>query len=349
MISELTPVKVDPTTAGDDFWRRFHALRRIRQAEMFPDDPLKPDEVVEIHMKHPDSFDLREYFEISQDGVMISSFSGDTVTPASPEYETNKHLYWADAYVRPEYRRKGVASLWLGVLARQMDEHGCTLVGTTARDDGAEAFLRWLGAEAKLAELESRLDLTKLDWELVERWVREGQERSPQTRLEIYDGGVPEELLEDFSVQRSALLNTIPFDDLDVGKIVITPDRVREWQAKARLMGIVEHNVLTREADGTISGMTDIEWSPHGRTLIYQQFTGVLPSARGRGIGKWIKAAMLLHVRKLYPDALWIATDNANSNGPMLNINRRLGFKPYRRAVEYQMSREQLEAKIRTL
>jgi GNAT superfamily N-acetyltransferase len=349
MISELQPVKLDPPTADRDVWNRFHELRRIRQAEMWPDDPLRPDEVVETHMTHPDSFDMREYFEMSHDGVMVSTFYGETVTAQNPEYETNKHLYWADAYVHPEYRRRGVATRWLAVLAQQMDAHGCTVVGLTAHHDEAKAFLSWLGAEVKLEELESRLDLGQVDWAMMERWVRDGQDRSPQTRLEIYEGALPEAMLEDFAVQRSTMLNTIPVDDLDIGLIVITPEKVREWQEKARLMGVVEHEVLTREPDGTISGMTDVEWAPYSRTLIRQQFTGVLPSARGRGIGKWIKAAMLLHLHELYPDARWITTDNANSNAPMLKINRAMGFKPYRGSVEYQMTREQLEAKIRTL
>ena len=49
---------------------------------------------------------------------------------------------------------------------------------------------------------------------------------------------------------------------------------------------------------------------------------------------------------ELYPDARWIVTENAHSNGPMLNINRTMGFKAYRTAVEYQMTREQLEARL---
>ena len=349
MISELVPVKVDPMTADRSFWKRFHELRRIRHAEQRPDDPLRPDDVIETHMKTPDSFDMREYFEISRDGVMISYFSGETVTEHNPEYATNKHLYWADAYVRPDHRRKRVATLWLKVIADEMDRHGNTTVGMTAVSDDARAFLGWLGAEVKLEELESRIDLTRVDWSMLERWVREGQERSPQTRLEIYDGGLPKELWPDFAKQRSALLNTIPFDDLDVGDIIITPERIGEWQDKAKRMGVVEHEVLTREPDGTISGMTDVEWTPYGRTVIQQQFTGVLPSARGRGIGKWIKAAMLLHIRELHPDARWVSTENAESNGPMLSINRAMGFKPYRKSTEYQMSREKLAEKIRSL
>ena len=212
--------------------------------------------------------------------------------------------------------------------------------------DSGHGFMKWLGAEPKLTEIESRLKLSEVDWAMLESWVEEGQRRSAQTKLEIYDGDLPEAMWPEFAVQRSALLNTIPFEGLDVGKIVVTPERMKEWYAHAALAKEVVHNVMTREPDGVISGMTDVTWAPHRRTLIYQQFTGVLPSARGRGIGKWIKAAMLLHVRELYPDAEWVVTDNAHSNAPMLKINRTMGFKPYRTGVEYQMTREQIGARI---
>jgi len=349
MISELTPVRVEPGSADASYWKRFHELRRLRHAELWPEDPFRPDDVIEALMKRGDPFESHEYFEIVRNGAMVSWFHGETVTAANPEYATNKHLYWADAYVRPDQRRKGVGSRWLNVLAKDMDEHGCTVVGFNAEHPEGHAFLAWLGAKPKLTEIESRLEMAGVDWPMLERWVHEGQKKSPETRLEIYDGPLPEEMWADFAAQRTALLNTMPFENLELGDIVVTPDRIREWNEQSALAGKVLHNVLTREADGTISGMTDVEWAPYSRTHVQQQFTGVLPSARGRGIGKWIKAAMLLHVRELYPGALWVATGNAHSNAPMLKINSDLGFKPYRKAVEYQITRDELGAKLQTL
>ena len=55
---------------------------------------------------------------------------------------------------------------------------------------------------------------------------------------------------------------------------------------------------------------------------------------------------MVLHIRELYPEVRVIVTENAHSNGPMLKINRTMGFQPYRTAVEYQMTREQLGARL---
>src|SRR5579872_1311073 len=197
-------------TADASFWKRFHELRRIQHAELRPDDPLAPDEVSEVHMKKPDPAELHHYFEMSRGGVMISSFSGETVAPENPEYATNKHLFWTTAYVRPEERRKGVATTWLPVLVQVMESHGCTVAGTAADQDAGHGFLKWLGAEAKLTDIESRLNLPRVDWPMVERWAEEGASRNPQTRLEIYDGPMPDELLPDFAAQRTVMLNTMP-------------------------------------------------------------------------------------------------------------------------------------------
>jgi mycothiol synthase len=349
MVGGLTPVRFDPARADGEEWRRYHELRHLKHAEMHPDDPLEPDDVVEGRMKRPDAFDLRHWFVMSRGDVVVSTFGCENTAPGNPEYETNKHLMWGDVYVRPEERRRRIGASWLPWIVQLMEEQGCTVLGLGADREAAHAFLRWIGAEPKLSGIESRLNLAEMDRSLMERWVEEGARRSPETRLEIYDGPLPEALWPDFAKQRSALLNTMPFEGLEIGEIIVTPERIREYQERSAMAGIVDHEVLTREPDGTISGMTDVSWAPYRRTHIEQQFTGVRPDARGRGLGKWIKAAMVLHVRELYPDARWISTGNAGSNAPMLKINRTMGFKPYRTGVDYQVGVARLKERLRTL
>lgn len=349
MVGELTPVPVDVETAGRDFWERFHELRRVRHAELRPDEPAQPDARVEANLKKENQFEFQHWYEISRDGRMLSSFHGNSVKPANPEYETNKHLLWADAYVRPEHRRNGIGSLWLPVVAELMDRHGATVLGAGAEVDPGHAFLEWMGAQPKITNIESRLKLSDVDWDMLERWTREGPRRSPQTRLELYDGRLPEELWAELAPQLSALLNMIPRGDLDQGDIVLTVDRMRDWHERMEAAGELQYFVLTREPDGVMSAYTAVSWAPHRRRVAHQEFTGVRPDARGRGLGKWVKAAMLLHLRDLYPDLESIVTDNAQSNAPMLSINRAIGFAPYRNYVEYQMTRTELERRIRSL
>lgn len=349
MISELVPTPVDFSTAGRDYWTRHHEFRRVRQKESRPDDPLRPDGVEEANLRRENPFQVEDHYEIFHDGATLSTLDGHAVRPGTPEYESNKHLYWADLYVRPDRRRQGIGSSWLPLILDAMERRGSTVLGIGTEESSGHAFLRWLGADARFTGAENRLDLSKVDWDMVERWAAEGPRRSPQTRLETYDGSLPESMWGDFAPQLTALLNTIPFEDLDHGEILVTREHMREFYARLALSQETEHTVLTREPDGVISGMTDCRWAPYRPTIVHQGFTGVRPDSRGRGIGKWIKAAMLLHLRDLYLDARWVSTENAGSNAPMLAINKKLGFRQYRAGTEYQISRERLAEKVRSL
>lgn len=322
MASDHKARSVDFKSAGQDFWKRYHEYRRLRHKESRPDDPLRPDDVEERLLERDSPFDIHHHYEIVQDGRLVSWLSASTSRPGTPGHESNKHLFWADSYVRPDSRRRGVGASWLPLLVELMDEHGCTVVGMAAEEPSAHAFLKWVGADPKLTGAENRLKLADLDWKMVDRWISEGPKRSPQTKLESYEGPLPEAMWQDYAPQLSNLLNTIPFENLDYGEIVLTPDHMREYYARLAIGHDQLHTILTREPDGVISAITDTSWAPHRPTIIEQRFTGVRPDARGRGLGKWIKAAMLAHVHKLHPEAEWVTTENAGSNAPMLAITK---------------------------
>jgi mycothiol synthase len=349
MVLDLRPRLIDFNAAGGDFWKRYHDYRRARQKDERPDDPVRPDDTEEAHLKRGNPFEFQHRYEISRDGIMVSMLRAQSIKPGSPEYESNKHLMWVDFYVRREYRRRRIGASWLPVILELMDSHGCTTVGMGAEDESGHSFLKWAGAEGKMTGAENRLRIADVDWAMVQRWVKEGSKRSPATKLEIYDGPLPEAMWADYTPQLSTMLNTMPWEGLDHGQIIVTPDQMRDFYERMELGQERLHTVLTREPDGTMSAITDVSWAPHRKTIVYQRFTGVLPSARGRGLGKWVKAAMLLHLRELYPDFQWVSTDNAGSNAPMLAINKKLGFRQYRAGTEYQMTRDQLAVRVRSL
>jgi mycothiol synthase len=307
---------------------------------------MRPDELEELNLRRERLFDVVYRYEISRGGTMLSWFGGGAAKPGAPGYDSNRHLFGASWSVRTDHRRRGIGSAWLPVVLELMDRHGCTVLTVESEEESGHAFLRWLGAEARYAAIENRLKLSDVDWHLVRRWIEEGPRRSPDTRLEVYDGGIPEAMWDDYAPQFSRLLNSIPLDQLDHGEFVITPAHMRDWYERMALSRERGHAMILRESDGTISGLTETSWAPYRPTLIHQMLTGVIPAAQGRGLGKWVKAAMLMHLRDLYPDARWIATDNAASNARMQAINAKLGFKRYQETVEYQISRDRLAAKV---
>jgi GNAT superfamily N-acetyltransferase len=348
-MSDWKPIRVDAATAGRDFWARYHTYRRSRHAETRPDDPIRPDKVVEDDMKRDDPFELHFRYEISRGDKMLSWFRAAATRPGAPGYESNKHLLWCDCSVGRDHRRRGLGRSWIPLVLEIMERHSYTTLSVGTEEASGHAFLKWIGAEAKLTGAENRLKLADVDWAMMRRWVEDGRKRSPDTKFESYDGRLPESMLDDYCPQLSSLLNTMPFEDLDHGEIVETPAMLKEWFARMDMAGEAGHWMLTREPNGLISGITDMYYAPYRPTIVHQGFTGVRPEARGRGLGKWLKAAMAIHLHELYPDAVWFTTDNARSNAPMLAINTKMGFKTYRVGSEYQITRDQLASRFREL
>lgn len=70
----------------------------------------------------------------------------------------------------------------------------------------------------------------------------------------------------------------------------------------------------------------------------------VRPSARGQGLGKWLKAAMLERIPAEYAGAEYVRTGNAEENAAMLGINVSLGFRPWAQTTEWQLKKEDAPA-----
>lgn len=335
-----------PERAQRSEWSRYHAYRRLWQRERRPDEPLAPDDVAEVQLTRRSHLHRYHHYHVTVGGEMVGGLELEATRPESPEYATNRHLVWAEGYVLERHRRHGIGGSWLPVVLELMAEHGATVLTAAAEDEPGHAFLRRLGGEPRLTERWSRLDLRRVDWDMVARWIGAGAAGSPGARLELYPEWVPDDLLEEHCAALTELLNTMPWEDMDHGDIVATADSAREHQARMAAVGSVNPTCVVREADGTISGITDVRKHRYEPGIVRQCFTGVHPRAQGRGLGKWLKAAMLEHVRRAYPDTIWITTENAGSNAPMLAINQALGFSLHRTLQIYQVARETLRRVI---
>jgi GNAT superfamily N-acetyltransferase len=335
-----------PREASRDEWGRYHAFRRLEQAEFRPDEPLAPDDVLEAREKRPDPFNWSRSFHVVDGDVVVAELEAEGPRPESPEYATNRHLLWASGYVLQAHRRRGIALRMVPRALELLDEYGATVLSSFAEDDTGHGLLRRLGGEPRMVERQSRLDLRELDWNMVARWNAESEAAAEGARLELHTPWVPDDLLDEYCDAMNELMNTMPFEGLDHGDIVMSPAGVREWRERMRLTGTVNPTCLVRDADGSIVGMTDTVKSEYEPGIVRQNFTGVHPRARGRGLGKWLKAAMLEHVRQAHPDTIWISTENVGSNAPMLSINQALGFRLHRTFTYYQVSRETLRRNI---
>jgi GNAT superfamily N-acetyltransferase len=335
----------DPRHATRADWDRLHAFRHARQAETHPEDRAYPDALAEKDFlaEVEDPHHARHDFVVENGDRIAASLNVGWTAEGSPGYESARHLAHFGIHVLGPHRRQGIGTALVRQVLALTEGTGHTVLSTGAEEAAGHAFLRWLGFQEKSKGAQNRLELADVDWAMVEAWAAEGASRSPRTSMRFFQNRVPDETVDAFCAMRSELLNGMPFDDLDHGEIVVTPDTlVRQLYRRIDESGSTWHCAVALEPDGSIAGMTDVAYMPFEPDRIYQFLTGTRMDCRGRGLAKWLKAAMLLFVRNTYPDVERVITENASSNAGMLAINNRLGFKKHRGGSGYQIERSRL-------
>ncbi|MHA1576783.1 MAG: hypothetical protein ACTSU3_05430, partial [Candidatus Thorarchaeota archaeon] len=208
-------------------------------------------------------------------------------------------------------------------------------------ENGGRAFNRLIGGTEALDMRVNRLNMDEVDWNMVERWEREGAKRSANASLEFFTS-IPDERLEAYCKKYTEVLNQAPIDELDTGDTVYTPESWKKTEESVAKVGQTWLTAMVLEKNGDISGLSDVLYTPSKVPLMNQWLTGVDQNYRGQGKGKWVKAAMLLKVRETFPEIKTISTSNATSNASMLHINERLGFRLYKEIFHVQIETDKL-------
>jgi len=338
MTTPPAPSRFDPRTASSAEWSRFHAFRRQRQIEAREGEPLDPDRLAEIELKRDSPEDIRDVLWTDSGSEVSSVATFSSPRPGAAAYESNRGILWFDLYVLRGHRRRGIARAYLPALLELAARYDGKVIGVTAEDPDGDAAAQAFGFAKKSEERYSRLDLHAVDWQEVARWAEDGPRRSPDRRLQLYTNWPPPEEWPEYARVISELFNSIPFDDEEHGEIAITPAKLAELSHRMAATDGRVLSLVVREADGRITAVTEMAMWDEQSEYAWQWLTAVHRSVQGNRIGRWIKAAMLNHIRESHPRVRWVLTGNATSNAPMLKINTELGFRPYRTTSAYQMA-----------
>ena len=312
----------------------------FRDAELAdnPDRPMWSEPEMMAHFKEPDDAEdsfCHGAFEGTEQRLVGGSF---TFYPLLD----NTSMVYAAIFVAPGERRHGFGSALVDDVVNKAVSDGRTTVLSQStyafdrRDDHPyRRFAEHLGFTAASTEISRKLDLPLPDDQL-QGWIDEAAPFHGDYRLETFASEMPDSLLPSVCHVLNQLIADAPTGDLEFEPEQMTPEIYRQREARNKRLGLERYDTVAIDASGSAVAVTTIGVPVGDPEKFHQWATIVLKEHRGHRLGLALKARNLRAVQRDHPQRTSIHTQNEETNGPMVDINERMGFKPLELVVEFQ-------------
>lgn len=331
----------DYHNASEEEYRALYHFTVAMRKERHPHDPpIGESEFVARIKSIPEAIDMRGVVAITEEGDILGE-ANSFVMPG----DDNPHLMQASIEVHPQQRRRGIGRRLLGFVADEAlrRDRTLTMLESFSTAPAGEAFARRIGASLGASSRTNQLVLGEVDRALVQRWL----DAAPVEPFDLrfVEDAYPEDLLGPMAELFNVVLNDQPREELEMDDVHYSPDFLRYLETMLLSTGGKRWTaIVTDRSDGAFVGYSEITWYPSRGHIVHQQGTGVYPSQRGRGIGRWLKAAVLDRLLRERPEVHYIRTNNIASNAAMLHINEALGFRTYFTGSIWQVETDALLA-----
>ncbi|MPZ48244.1 MAG: GNAT family N-acetyltransferase [Dehalococcoidia bacterium] len=331
----------DPQAATDAEFVALNALQNRVLAETRPYYPPATLSETIAAQTHKRSTMRRREWAVWHGAVMIAAAGMEIYVG-----QTNQHLAEIWISVLPEWRRRTIGTHLLARIADgvQAEDRRLIMASTSSNSPAGGRFLERLGAEAALRASQNQLVVSELDRPRMQVWLQQAESLKVEFELGIWEGRFPEEEIAAIA-RLHELMNTAPRGDLQIEDQTYSIEEMREWEGSMAAQNQERWTMyVRRRASGELAGYTEVFWSPNHPDVLGQGDTGVAPAYRNRGLGRWLKAAMIEKVIRERPSVQTVRTGNADANAAMLKINHEMGFKLLHTWQHWQVSLGQVES-----
>jgi GNAT superfamily N-acetyltransferase len=310
------------------------AGRVVLNAALLADAPWMP-EVTPYRRR----MSVRYGWDTSPERHLVGHADGKPVAMAEVELGEwdNQDLAWIYLVVHPAHRRGGLGTAFLSEISTLVRDVGRVKIGGSWwQTPATEAFARHHGFEIASREIYRRATLADLPAGLAEAAYDEAVAAAGDYELIRLEGRAPQGLLPQLALLTAAI-NDAPLDDLDIEDEEFPVERIKDYETARIESGDRLRRVVARHREtGDLAGHTVVAVDLESPQFAHQHDTAVLGTHRGRRLGLLLKADMLRWLAESEPQVESVDTWNAESNGHMIAVNERLGYRALGRELAFQ-------------
>jgi GNAT superfamily N-acetyltransferase len=250
----------------------------------------------------------------------------------------NRHLGNIGVTVDPLSRGKGLGrALYEAGVERTRADNRTTIISETYDYPAGVGFLTAMGLSPVAENILRRQDPADLDWSRLDGLYAAAERKAAAYDLVRVAGPTPDDQLAAVAVMTAAI-NDSPTEGLDIEDDVITPERIRAFEAAQLARGRRIYRLMARHRDtGELAGHTMVGVERERPWLGFQWDTSVVRAHRGNRLGLLLKIGMLRWLAVEEPQLRSIDTGNAGSNSYMISINDAIGYRVIGSVLEYQL------------
>lgn len=321
----------------------FHAFHTAEEAAFRHERPFAgfwTEQEATAAFRNPDGFMRMDAYAAFVDGEVVG-----VVHAMFPLNDNTEKVHFSVS-VPPAFRRRGYGTALVEhVVGRARAEGRTVLIGDTHIPTGAgeehphRRFAAACGFRLANTDIHRVRDLPVPD-DQIQSWVDEAAPHHADYEITSFVDELPDQLVPSYVHLLNQLIVDAPTGEIEFEEGAMTVETFHAQARSLRDQGrTIFHTVATvgageaREAvaHSVIACPPDGADEPH----LYQWATLVRRDHRGHRLGMATKAHNLRLVQKARPERTILHTHNAETNGPMVAINERMGFRPVETGAEY--------------
>lgn len=333
-------MRIRPIKAADDDFTAWFAVHLAARLADYPKGPQWRERELRVIFEGTEHHAARLWLAEDGDEAVGAAVLGLPL-------RDNTSLGEPDVFVRPQSRRRGVASALLDVVKDAARDEGRSslltyIEGPTDQlsadghpNSSGTAFAEQHGFTRRITEI-ARVQRPPLDLDAIGAAEDAARAHAADYRIITWRDRVPDEYVDEYARLESRLSTDAPQGELDYEGEVWDEARVRAGERRQDRMGRGTWNAAAMAPDGSMAGLTVISLSTDSDDTGFQNTTIVDPAHRGHRLGLVLKAANVRALLRDRPGVQAVWTWNADSNAHMIAINETLGYRVEGWAAGYQ-------------